>query len=112
MPGHTPLARGVPTVALLRRRMGSGGLRGLQNRCFGAEASKGWFDSDTPPPIRFWILDFGLNNDSRRARAQSKIQNPKFTWGGRSGIPLSVRRPRALHPSLAPRLRTPADPRR
>ena len=30
--------------------MGSGGLRGLQNRCFGAEASKGWFDSDTPPP--------------------------------------------------------------
>src|SRR3954468_15206179 len=33
-----------------RRRMGSGGLRGLQNRCFGAEASKGWFDSDTPPP--------------------------------------------------------------
>src|ERR1043166_8643698 len=34
-----------------RRRMGSGGSRGLQNRCFGAEASKGWFDSDTPPPI-------------------------------------------------------------
>src|SRR5205085_7639490 len=34
----------------VRRRMGSGGLRGLQNRCFGAEASKGWFDSDTPPP--------------------------------------------------------------
>ncbi len=30
--------------------MGSGGSRGLQNRCFGAEASKGWFDSDTPPP--------------------------------------------------------------
>jgi hypothetical protein len=30
--------------------MGSGGLRGLQNRCFGAEASKGWFDSDPPPP--------------------------------------------------------------
>src|SRR5216684_515406 len=33
-----------------RRRMGSGGSRGLQNRCFGAEASKGWFDSDAPPP--------------------------------------------------------------
>jgi hypothetical protein len=32
--------------------MGSGGSRGLQNRCFGAEASKGWFDSDTPPPTR------------------------------------------------------------
>src|SRR5204863_3598398 len=32
------------------RRMGSGGLRGLQNRCSGAEASEGWFDSDTPPP--------------------------------------------------------------
>ena len=31
--------------------MGSGGLRGLQNRCAGAEASTGWFDSDTPPPI-------------------------------------------------------------
>ena len=31
--------------------MGSGGSRGLQNRCFGAEASKGWFDSDAPPPI-------------------------------------------------------------
>ena len=30
--------------------MGSGGSRGLQNRCFGAEASKGWFDSDAPPP--------------------------------------------------------------
>src|SRR5947207_10683900 len=37
--------------SLTRRRMGSGGLRGLQNRCFGAEASKGWFDSDTPPPL-------------------------------------------------------------
>src|SRR5258706_191272 len=35
-----------------RRRMGSGGSRGLQNRCFGAEASKGWFDSDAPPPVR------------------------------------------------------------
>src|SRR5258706_8917583 len=35
-----------------RRRMGSGGSRGLQNRCFGAEASKGWFDSDAPPPAR------------------------------------------------------------
>src|SRR5262245_40074835 len=33
-----------------RRRKGSGGSRGLQNRCFGAEASKGWFDSDAPPP--------------------------------------------------------------
>jgi hypothetical protein len=32
--------------------MGSGGSRGLQNRCFGAEASKGWFDSDAPPPMR------------------------------------------------------------
>jgi hypothetical protein len=32
------------------RRMGSGGSRGLQNRCVGAEASMGWFDSDTPPP--------------------------------------------------------------
>src|ERR1051326_1161858 len=32
--------------------MGSGGLRGLQNRCAGAEASAGWFDSDTPPPNR------------------------------------------------------------
>src|SRR5687768_18106697 len=36
--------------SVMRRRMGSGGSRGLQNRCFGAEASKGWFDSDTPPP--------------------------------------------------------------
>src|SRR5215213_5958801 len=37
---------------LFGRRMGSGGPRGLQNRCFGAEASKGWFDSDPPPPAR------------------------------------------------------------
>src|SRR5260370_9632459 len=40
---YSPAAKG--------RRMGSGGLRGLQNRCFGAEASKGRFDSDTPPPV-------------------------------------------------------------
>ena len=33
--------------------MGSGGLRGLQNRCLGAEASKGWFDSDPPPPSAY-----------------------------------------------------------
>src|SRR5438105_3950657 len=39
-------------LATVWRRMGSGGLRGLQNRCFGAEASKGWFDSDTPPPFQ------------------------------------------------------------
>src|SRR3954466_11297676 len=39
-----------PKRSLPRRRMGSGGPRGLQNRCFGAEASKGWFDSDAPPP--------------------------------------------------------------
>lgn len=38
--------------------MGSGGSRGLQNRCFGAEASKGWFDSDTPPPFRL-LADSG-----------------------------------------------------
>src|SRR6266498_1086382 len=46
---QTPLWRYISRHAL-RRRMGSGGLRGLQNRCFGAEASKGWFDSDAPPP--------------------------------------------------------------
>src|ERR1043165_8502128 len=40
-------------------RMGSGGLRGLQNRCFGAEASKGWFDSVTPPPSRCCVLEVG-----------------------------------------------------
>src|SRR6266498_4572643 len=42
--------RSVMLQAFGWRRMGSGGLRGLQNRCFGAEASKGWFDSDAPPP--------------------------------------------------------------
>src|SRR5207237_531209 len=35
----------------IRGRMGSGGSRGLENRCFGAEASKGWFDADAPPPL-------------------------------------------------------------
>src|SRR5437016_6310361 len=39
-------------LAKARRRKGSGGSRGLQNRCFGAEASKGWFDSDAPPPVK------------------------------------------------------------
>src|SRR5256885_13083255 len=48
--GRIVRAGGVSHGAFMRRRMGSGGLRGLQNRCFGAEASKGWFDSDAPPP--------------------------------------------------------------
>src|SRR2546428_9370085 len=47
------------------RRMGSGGLRGLQNRCFGAEASKGWFDSDTPPPRKA---------EGRRQKAEGRRQ--------------------------------------
>src|SRR5713226_8867550 len=45
--------------------MGSGGLRGLQNRCFGAEASKGWFDSDTPPPRKA---------EGRRQKAEGRRQ--------------------------------------
>ena len=43
--------------------MGSGGLRGLQNRCFGAEASKGWFDSDTPPPSSCCVEVGGAERD-------------------------------------------------
>src|SRR5579872_1100776 len=51
-PRNSNLIRWVTFRATVAwRRMGSGGLRGLQNRCFGAEASKGWFDSDTPPPL-------------------------------------------------------------
>ena len=51
--------------------MGSGGSRGLQNRCFGAEASKGWFDSDTPPPsdgLRPAMTDVAAAAGDRRSR--------------------------------------------
>src|SRR6266542_5972728 len=53
--------RSVMLQAFGWRRMGSGGLRGLQNRCFGAEASKGWFDSDTPPPHGGWAHPLTAN---------------------------------------------------
>jgi four helix bundle protein len=33
--------------------------------CEGARASLGGFDSHTPPPCRFWILDFGFWKDDR-----------------------------------------------
>src|SRR5437879_5058638 len=69
-------------LATVWRRMGSGGLRGLQNRCFGAEASKGWFDSDTPPPHS------GLRTkDSRLSKGsggtQSSVLSPRFTASAR-----------------------------
>src|SRR5438874_3817009 len=67
------------------RRMGSGGLRGLQNRCFGAEASKGWFDSDTPPPI--WLLARSLRFG--RIREKADLHRAPFT-----------RRVHGLHGSL------------
>ena len=55
--------RGVgscPCSLITWRRMGPGGLRGLQTRCGSPRGGPGGFDSHTPPPIRFRIWDCGL----------------------------------------------------
>src|SRR5213594_2135005 len=70
---HSSFSAVILRGSKLGRRIGSGGLRGLQNRCFGAEASKGWFDSDTPPP-------------SRTGERPSRPQSPSVSLGDNSVI--------------------------
>jgi hypothetical protein len=62
--------------------MGSGGSRGLQNRCLGTEVSRGWFDSDTPPPLDAAcgraVADVGVAADGLR---------PQLNAGGAAAQP-------------------------
>src|SRR5712691_6820148 len=98
--------------------MGSGGLRGLQNRCFGAEASKGWFDSDTPPPRkaegRRQKAEVLALHDAR-GTAEHFCPLPSafclIVWVRPSKTRSSSLRLRAPRPSLPLRDRTASDPR-